>query len=507
MNFKHTLSICILLAALFGLVPQPVAAVGEACFCNIAEIGATATTGPTDAASCQAICSKMSGYSGYLWATSPYAYPSSLLQCWSKQAQCEAAKGIWDIKQPAECLPGSHYCYPADTIETTLQISIPTPTGDKTTAINLGDYVGAIYNFLIGFAFVIAVVFIMIGGIQYVIGASTGEIGKAKERIKNAVIGFVLLLFAYVILFTVNPQLIKLQVPKLPKFRSISVLEGDDCAAILGMSKDSTPLQLASISADASGEYGTGAVRSVLNQAVIKYSGTSACGTTAEVIKISGGKDAIAGMTCDFGYCDGKDTACVDIPGGDRCLECKQIVPRNDFLATPSEGLCAGLDPPDTRVGGSDAYDIYKTCGYTKDPSMFSSGLGEAGATTAAVAAGILSGGTAAGIIGGFYTASVVADALVGSCVALTIDCKKVANCAGYNSSGLQVVNTITDNELYDLDWPFLGDPNLPDICAQDPCKAGPKNNTTCEINAVTEDCRAKDYKPAEVECTNPELC
>jgi hypothetical protein len=71
----------------------------------------------------------------------------------------------------------------------------------------IGTYVSGVYKFLIGFAFVIAVVMIMIGGLQYVIGASTGEIGKAKERIKNAVVGFVLLLFVYVILFTVNPNL------------------------------------------------------------------------------------------------------------------------------------------------------------------------------------------------------------------------------------------------------------------------------------------------------------
>lgn len=71
----------------------------------------------------------------------------------------------------------------------------------------IGTYIAGVYRFLIGFALTIAIVFVMIGGLQYVIGASSGDIGKAKERIRNAVTGFVLLLAVYVILFTVNPEL------------------------------------------------------------------------------------------------------------------------------------------------------------------------------------------------------------------------------------------------------------------------------------------------------------
>lgn len=70
----------------------------------------------------------------------------------------------------------------------------------------IGEYVTGVYKFLIGFAVTIAIVMMMVGGLQYVIGASSGEIGKAKDRIKNAIVGLVLLLFVYVILFTVNPQ-------------------------------------------------------------------------------------------------------------------------------------------------------------------------------------------------------------------------------------------------------------------------------------------------------------
>ncbi len=71
----------------------------------------------------------------------------------------------------------------------------------------IGTYVSGIYNFLILFAITIAIVMMMVGGIQYVLGASSGDVKGGKKRIKDAVEGFVLLMFVYIILLTVNPQL------------------------------------------------------------------------------------------------------------------------------------------------------------------------------------------------------------------------------------------------------------------------------------------------------------
>jgi len=95
-----------------------------------------------------------------------------------------------------------------------LSIQIPNLSFSQPTAANgymsvnfIGEYVAAIYKFLIGFSATVAIVMMMIGGLQYVVGASSGQIGKAKERITNAISGFVLLLFVFVILYTVNPEL------------------------------------------------------------------------------------------------------------------------------------------------------------------------------------------------------------------------------------------------------------------------------------------------------------
>jgi len=71
----------------------------------------------------------------------------------------------------------------------------------------LGEYVVAWYRWLIGSATIIATVMIMVGGVQYMLGKGMGQIDSAKKRIQSAVIGLVLLLGSYVILYTVNPQL------------------------------------------------------------------------------------------------------------------------------------------------------------------------------------------------------------------------------------------------------------------------------------------------------------
>lgn len=80
----------------------------------------------------------------------------------------------------------------------------------------LADYINGIYAFLIGAAFLIAIVMIMIGGLQYTIGAANSQmVSKGKDRIKNAVTGLVLLLCVFIILQTTSPQLVLLKAIKL----------------------------------------------------------------------------------------------------------------------------------------------------------------------------------------------------------------------------------------------------------------------------------------------------
>lgn len=81
---------------------------------------------------------------------------------------------------------------------------------------DLAGYLGIIYNFLISIVGVVAGVFILVGGFQYVTaGGDAARVTSAKQRISSALIGFVLALSSFVLLNTINPQLVNLKVPSV----------------------------------------------------------------------------------------------------------------------------------------------------------------------------------------------------------------------------------------------------------------------------------------------------
>jgi len=141
--------------------------------------------------------------------------PSSNPRCFT-EPECKQQDGEWDkAYQPPECLSGAHYCYPKVKPYTLAYV-----IGGKKQVLNLGDFLNTFYQYLIIAAFTIAIVMIIVGGFQYVLSAGGfGDTKKAKERIKNAVIGFALLLLIGLILQTVNPQISKLAPLSLPMLK------------------------------------------------------------------------------------------------------------------------------------------------------------------------------------------------------------------------------------------------------------------------------------------------
>jgi hypothetical protein len=91
-----------------------------------------------------------------------------------------------------------------------VKFSPPKINGEYIHVEYISQYVSGVYKYLLSIGSIIAVVMIMIGGLQYSIGAvSEEQINKAKKRIKDAVIGLVLLLSTILILQNTNPNLIK----------------------------------------------------------------------------------------------------------------------------------------------------------------------------------------------------------------------------------------------------------------------------------------------------------
>lgn len=80
--------------------------------------------------------------------------------------------------------------------------------GDTTT---LEKYVPAIFKLAVGLSAVAAVLMIVIGGFQYI--SSDAILGKTagRERIMNAIYALVLIIGAWLILNTINPNLLKIK--------------------------------------------------------------------------------------------------------------------------------------------------------------------------------------------------------------------------------------------------------------------------------------------------------
>jgi len=95
---------------------------------------------------------------------------------------------------------------------------------------NLPLYIKKIYNFAIGVIAIIAVVMIMIGGLQWIFAAGNpGTISQAKSNITAAVSGLILALASYVILNTINPSLVELKMQMPEEIGKIVAGESNWC--------------------------------------------------------------------------------------------------------------------------------------------------------------------------------------------------------------------------------------------------------------------------------------
>ncbi len=327
--------LALVLAASFGLA-QPVLA-GGTCWCAVKEEGAC-IPGSDDCAvkgtasnitSCKTLCNGVSGSRILNWADDPSQYPSSNLACFESAAECEGYEGTWDSKfQPEECLPGWHYCYPNTSLSTTLQVEI----GGTKTVANLGEYINVAYSYLRDIGFTIAVVFIMVAGLQYVFAANSGNVGKAKTRLMNAVTGFVLLFLVALILRTVNPRLLLLDPPQLPKVKTIEFLMGGSSCEDL-LEPDST-----------GGKY-------TLGETSDGPLGKTWCGSVATVEKDRTGADMADGVTCQYKTCATEGTQCVGYGDDAKCVTCEQLYAGNSAI-TPSAGICGAITYPTTGDAG-----------------------------------------------------------------------------------------------------------------------------------------------------------
>jgi len=125
---------------------------------------------------------------------------------------------------PTGQTPYTYYVTPP-----TLQIPIPGLLTNFSSALPLGgpgeryfympwvgEYIAAVYKYTLGIVGILAAVMIIWAGIVWLTAAGSPErINLAKEYISGAVIGLVLAFGSYLILYTLNPDLVKFEAMKI----------------------------------------------------------------------------------------------------------------------------------------------------------------------------------------------------------------------------------------------------------------------------------------------------
>lgn len=99
---------------------------------------------------------------------------------------------------------------------TLLEPSVYNNTYNTTGSKSFSEYLNLVFKIGIGVAAGLAVIQIVIGGIQYMASESPFKLGDAKSKIEGAILGLVLALGVYVFLYTINPDIVslKLEIPQ-----------------------------------------------------------------------------------------------------------------------------------------------------------------------------------------------------------------------------------------------------------------------------------------------------
>lgn len=90
-------------------------------------------------------------------------------------------------------------------------------TNPKIQSCPFGNYLNIIIKLILGIAGVLAMIMIVTGGIEYMISDLVSSKEAGKETITHAILGLLIALGAYMILNTINPQLLSACLDKLPE--------------------------------------------------------------------------------------------------------------------------------------------------------------------------------------------------------------------------------------------------------------------------------------------------
>jgi len=136
---------------------------------------------------------------------------------------------------------------------------IPGTEGDLTS---FPDYLQALYKFVIGGVAIAGLLMLVIGGFFYMTAAgNNAQLTKAKDIIRDALLGIIIALFAWLLLFTINPDLIKIDLSGLSELATEATsLPGNPAAGQGGAQSGSPSGAVGGGGAYTPGQYGCGEV-------------------------------------------------------------------------------------------------------------------------------------------------------------------------------------------------------------------------------------------------------
>jgi len=122
------------------------------------------------------------------------------------------------------------YC--GDTSQSYIQLNIPIPGFTQTKTVgdekiyvvrDLSCYLYYFYKYFAGVVGILAAVMIIYGGFRYLTSfGNPTRMATAKDQITSAIIGLIITLGTYVILFVINPAIVNLRLPNITSINPIS---------------------------------------------------------------------------------------------------------------------------------------------------------------------------------------------------------------------------------------------------------------------------------------------
>lgn len=201
-------------------------------------------------------------------------------------------------------------CLPAGTSKTAISF------GGKDEFSNIGEFIILMYKYLLTIASIVAVVVIIIAGMQWVSSGGNSEaIGSAKKRISGALIGLFIAYMSYFVLNTINPALVNLRLPQVWLVRPQALMP-EFCSDIPGAT---TTIKFAKV-----GEANQpNAPLPPANQRVYQLWNQQACGS--RFLAENGGDQVCTGNGCDVGDGNPKNKVCFDMQGDGTGYECGDV--------------------------------------------------------------------------------------------------------------------------------------------------------------------------------------